>query len=334
MKLISGSIILLSLLSCLTFAQYPRDQDIAAAEYFIDTDPGPGNGVSIPVPPGQWEVDLQVDNLNVPVGSHIYVRAQSTNGTWSAPVGIEVRDYFVINGATLEYCEYYINTDPGLGNGTQVTLQSGQYPFAEIDNLNIRRGDKIFVRVKDSFNRWSSAKAVTFNFKNMHKAEYKIKLSSGGFTQPDTMTLSNVNDSSNIFIATKENIPWNPGDTVFVRFQTADRFYSSWTSDPQIIVKLLEDETEKLPKTYALYQNYPNPFNPMTHIRFSLPQPSRVKIELFNILGERVSTLLDNYRLAGYHLVDFNAGHLASGIYVYRIQARDFHDMKKMILMK
>ena len=334
MKVIKGIILFILGMVALTFAQFPRDQRIAVAEYFVDTDPGPGNGISIPITPGLWEVTFQVNNLNVPVGSHIYVRVQSTNGTWSAPKGIEVKDYFVNSGATLQYCEYYINTDPGLGNGTQVTLQNGQYSIAEIDNLNIRRGDKIFVRVKDSFNRFSQARAVTFNFKNMQKAEYKIKLSGGGFTQSDTMTLSTVNDSSSVFIATKNDILWTPGDSVFVRFQAADRFYSRWTCDPQIIVGLDEDCTEKLPQTYALYQNYPNPFNPYTVIQYDLPKSSYVRINVYDLLGRELVTILNEKQKAGRYHVLWDARGYASGIYLYSISAGNFIKTIKALLIK
>lgn len=90
---------------------------------------------------------------------------------------------------------------------------------------------------------------------------------------------------------------------------------------------------EEIPLNYSV-ENYPNPFNPTSHIRFGLPQPSHVKIEVFNVLGERVSTLLDAFKAAGYHEIGFDGSGLASGIYVYRIQADEFDDVKKMILMK
>ena len=173
------------------FSQFSRNQKIDAAEYFINTDPGEGHANSISANYGYWEVPLEVINLSVLDGSKIYVRAKSTNGKWSAPRCIRKKEIFTNHGATLQYGEYYINTDPGKGNGTAIDFSSGT---ADITNLNLRRGDKIFTRVKDSFNRWSQSRVVTFNFKDMYKAEYRIKLGTGGYTNPELMILSQPND--------------------------------------------------------------------------------------------------------------------------------------------
>ncbi len=88
------------------------------------------------------------------------------------------------------------------------------------------------------------------------------------------------------------------------------------------------------PKSYHLTQNYPNPFNPSTKINFSLPQPGRVRLSVFNSLGQEVETLIDKDMIAGDHRVTFNAGNFPSGIYFYRIEAGEYHDVKKMVLLK
>ena len=90
----------------------------------------------------------------------------------------------------------------------------------------------------------------------------------------------------------------------------------------------------RMPATFALEQNYPNPFNPTTNITFALPKPENVKIEVFNTLGQRVETLVNKKMQAGYYNVDFNATNLASGVYMYKIDAGKFQDVKKMILLR
>jgi hypothetical protein len=92
---------------------------------------------------------------------------------------------------------------------------------------------------------------------------------------------------------------------------------------------------ELLPSEYILYQNYPNPFNPRTLFRFSLPEKSKVNLNVYSILGELVETIISNevYDIGNYE-VEFRADGLASGIYVYRLIADDFVDSKKMILLK
>ena len=89
-----------------------------------------------------------------------------------------------------------------------------------------------------------------------------------------------------------------------------------------------------LPSAYSLSQNYPNPFNPVTKIAFSLPKNGDVKLVVYDILGKEVATLVNDYRTAGTHSVEFNASNLASGVYLYRIEAGDFRDVKKMMLVK
>ncbi|MEE9443695.1 MAG: LamG-like jellyroll fold domain-containing protein [candidate division Zixibacteria bacterium] len=84
----------------------------------------------------------------------------------------------------------------------------------------------------------------------------------------------------------------------------------------------------------ALLGNHPNPFNPTTRISFALPQTAHVRIDIFNLLGRRVETLVDRGCEAGYHSVEWNASHLASGVYLYRLQSGDFIDTKKMLFLK
>ncbi|HWP82578.1 MAG TPA: carbohydrate-binding module family 20 domain-containing protein [Bacteroidota bacterium] len=89
------------------------------------------------------------------------------------------------------------------------------------------------------------------------------------------------------------------------------------------------------PSTFELLQNYPNPFNPSTRIRYTLPQHSRVTLKVYNILGQVVTTLLNNEEQpAGNHVVLFEANRLASGVYFYSLQAGPYYQVRKMILMK
>lgn len=85
---------------------------------------------------------------------------------------------------------------------------------------------------------------------------------------------------------------------------------------------------------YDMMQNYPNPFNPTTVIRFSVPQSSNVKLTVFNSVGEEVANLVDDFREAGVHEVQFNASNLSSGIYFYRLQAGSFIKTMKMQVIK
>jgi uncharacterized protein (DUF1501 family) len=89
-----------------------------------------------------------------------------------------------------------------------------------------------------------------------------------------------------------------------------------------------------LPREYSLEQNYPNPFNPSTVIRYELPGGVNVLLEVYNSLGERVTTLVDGPQGAGTHEVSFNGGSLASGMYLYRLKAGSYQETRKMLLVK
>ncbi len=85
---------------------------------------------------------------------------------------------------------------------------------------------------------------------------------------------------------------------------------------------------------FDLSQNYPNPFNPSTTISYSLPKASFVKLTVYNIIGEKVATLVNEFNEAGIHTINFDASNLNTGLYVYSIDANGFHETRKMMLLK
>ncbi len=89
-----------------------------------------------------------------------------------------------------------------------------------------------------------------------------------------------------------------------------------------------------VPNKFYLSQNYPNPFNPETRIDFTLPEKQLVSLRIYNTLGELVGELVNEEKPAGSYSVKLNAIGLSSGIYFYKLQAGDFVETKKMVLMK
>jgi len=96
----------------------------------------------------------------------------------------------------------------------------------------------------------------------------------------------------------------------------------------------IHTEIKMIPEDFALYQNYPNPFNPVTTIRYHLPIGGNVKLQVFNLTGGLIQTLVDEYKPAGEYFVSWNAGNVSSGIYFYRVQTDGFTTVKKCVKLK
>jgi hypothetical protein len=103
--------------------------------------------------------------------------------------------------------------------------------------------------------------------------------------------------------------------------------------------ELTELTIGRAPMTYGLAQNYPNPFNPMTQIRYQLPKASKVQLTIYDAFGQKIRTLVNDHQHAGFYTILWDGRNdaglqVASGIYVYRVQAEGFTETKKMVLIK
>lgn len=100
------------------------------------------------------------------------------------------------------------------------------------------------------------------------------------------------------------------------------------------VSNIVSNEEDDEVAVFELDQNYPNPFNPSTNIRFNLQQASDVQLDVYNVMGQKVATLVDGRRQAGAHVVSFNAANMASGMYIYRLQAAGQTLSRRMLLLK
>jgi hypothetical protein len=101
----------------------------------------------------------------------------------------------------------------------------------------------------------------------------------------------------------------------------------------QIVTDVIDHSNIQLTE-FSLEQNYPNPFNPSTSIQYTIGSRQFVQLKVYDVLGNEVATLVDDYKPAGSYEIDFNASQLSSGLYMYKLKAGEFISTKKMILIK
>ncbi|MFZ0452234.1 MAG: T9SS type A sorting domain-containing protein, partial [Ignavibacteriaceae bacterium] len=160
------------------------------------------------------------------------------------------------------------------------------------------------------------------------------------------------NSSGNIFLSSNIGTIWyslSPSlkNQVIYSLELNDTYIFAGTGDGVWRLRYPETTTninnpEKVPTGFALEQNYPNPFNPSTTIKYSLPSSSQgersgvrfVTLKVYNLLGKEVAMLVNEQQAPGNYEVKFNGSNLASGVYIYRLQAGNFVFTKKLMLLK
>ena len=124
-----------------------------------------------------------------------------------------------------------------------------------------------------------------------------------------------------------------------VSSNSATSLFSGFMAGSYSILTGVAASGDKLPNEYNLYQNYPNPFNPVTKIKYSIPavethRDASVRLEVYDILGRRIASLVNERQKPGDYEVTFDGSGLASGVYFYSLSAGTFHQTKKLILLK
>jgi len=127
-----------------------------------------------------------------------------------------------------------------------------------------------------------------------------------------------------------------PGEGVYwYRLEDVSLDGKKTLHDPiSIAVRARQEIVRELPTTYKLHQNHPNPFNPLTTIRYDLPEATHVTLDIYAITGQHVVTLVSGAQEAGYYEATWDGGVFGNGTYFYRLEAGEFEETKRMLLLK
>lgn len=150
---------------------------------------------------------------------------------------------------------------------------------------------------------------------------------------------------------TSGTIPWLGDDTLYIWLYAPEDQKAAYedtiviennSANPAIHIPVMlavptgveDQEGSKLPRSFALRGCYPNPFNASTTIGYDLPRASRVTLEIYNLVGQKVATLVNDYQQAGYKTVNWNAAEVTTGIYYYKLTAGEFVSVRKLTILK
>ncbi len=230
-----------------------------------------------------------------------------------------------------------------VGGLTFVTDQNTVY-YDQFDKASafdsLKVGQFVEVRyVKTNLNENLAVKVEIENDPRVVKFDGVVTSSTSGNLQ---LSVPSFSISSNTIFVTSEYLQTQPssiqaGQSVTVWANQNQNGSLSAVQVQQIsasVTAINVNGTTSLPSAYELKQNYPNPFNPTTEISFTLAKQEHVSLIVYNIIGQQVATLYNGQLNAGSHIIKFNALNLPSGVYLYRLEAGNFVDVKKMILLK
>ncbi|HSL89269.1 MAG TPA: T9SS type A sorting domain-containing protein, partial [Ignavibacteriaceae bacterium] len=262
----------------------------------------------------------------------------------SYSVNLNINSIFMVNDSLGFACGYY--GFPPIGYILKSTNGGLDWDIVKNDNSGF---NSIFFN--NPLNGWVVGR---FSDKTLHTTNGGIDWTEINIGGKDIYFSNNLNGiivnyyslGSDIFITKDGGNNWilQPRVTdqyLYTAFADSDGFWGAgmsgtilYSNDPVItgMEDLLNFGTNV--NDYTLSQNYPNPFNPSTKISWQSPVGGWQTLKVYDILGNEVATLVNEYKDAGYHEIEFNAAELSSGVYFYRIQIEDFIETKKMLLIR
>jgi hypothetical protein len=247
-----------------------------------------------------------------PTSATSFLPAATTNAfTYSPGIGYRIQDTLTTGYG------YWVKFD------SSQTQQFKALPI-HTDTVNVVRGWNLIGSISDTINQ-NSITTLNYQLTLSNFYSYSGSYSIDTLIVPGKGYWVKANENGRIVLS---SVP-STGNRARTRVRIVP------TSElPPPAPNASESKQTQLPKEYSLSQNYPNPFNPTTVINYALPRDGDVTMRIYNVLGQVVSTLVDEYESAGYKSVKFDATDIPSGIYFCRFSSGNFADVKKLVVMK
>jgi len=326
----------------------PKESEMMALTYDWEFGDGQTSTDTDPVhtypAPGFYTVSLTItDGVNTSVETktdYIEVTGASLVETILLEEGFEddVSDWIVIDnndddvtwGIYTEYAPYDTVAHSGEKGAGIPWASSGNDDYLITPPIAIPAGSEDVV-----LNFWSHSHSSTY------PEDFDVKLSNSGTEASDfSTTLLSIRSAPLVWTEYEyDQLASYAGQTIYIAFHniSVDEYYQ-WLDDVSVIANIptAVDENDDIAaaQEFGLIGNYPNPFNPETEIRFALPGSDFVTLEVFNMRGEKVRTLVQNQLNAGQHNVRFDASELPNGIYLYTLRSSTLKQTRKCLLLK
>ncbi len=251
-----------------------------------------------------------------------------------------------------DHCFYYLS--PPLPRGTyywRVKAADDGWPWSDVWQFKLRGDpstaedvvmhveDMVVERIGASNDRCAGVATVTILDADGHPVPDAKVTCDFDFGTVISGTKWEITDADGVAVITSGISKTNMGVWCFTVVDV-EKLGAVYSPDDNIVTRVCEtgpvyrNENAAIPAEFTLGQNYPNPFNPLSEITFGLPHAAHVRLELFNILGEKVANLIDRHLEAGFHNVSIDGSRMASGVYLYRLETAETAITKKMLLVK
>ncbi len=259
---------------------------------------------------------------------HVHFGISDTSGNYTIK-GLTSGSYYVMFSAHGYIPQFYQNAD---------TWEKATLVMVDTDVVNINaaliKSDTVFGSGKIIGSVQTSGgialPGVLITAKNSIGMTIGWAITNGN----GSYTINGISDGGLTITASTPQYTSKQQSTTYNSSSNSGTSVENFTMNKTITSVQTKNSESAVPSRYVLENNYPNPFNPSTIIQFELPASSQVKLDIYNILGQRVAELVNQKLTAGHYSYKFDASNLASGVYLYRLEAGKFVSTKKMILSK